>query len=114
MRPTSVDPVKVSLRTSGFSQNSFPMAEEDEDGMIDSTPAGMPARSASTPSASADRGVSVAGRTSIEQPAASAGAALRVIIALGKFQGVIAAATPMGWRITVRRLSGWWPGIVSP
>ena len=30
------------------------------------------------------------------QPAASAGATLRVIIAMGKFQGVIAAQTPTG------------------
>ena len=30
------------------------------------------------------------------QPAASAGAILRVIIAAGKFQGVIAAHTPIG------------------
>ncbi len=28
MRPTSVEPVKVSLRTAGFSQNSRPMSEE--------------------------------------------------------------------------------------
>ena len=48
------------------------------------------------------------------QPAASAGAALRVIIALGKFQGVIEAATPIGCFMTVIRLSRWWPGIVSP
>jgi hypothetical protein len=48
------------------------------------------------------------------QPAASAGPALRVIIAAGKFHGVIAATTPIGWRNTTRRLSGWWPGITSP
>jgi hypothetical protein len=64
--------------------------------------------------ARAESGVSVAGRTTMAQPAASAGAALRVIIALGKFHGVIAAVTPMGWRMTMMRLSGWWPGIVSP
>ncbi len=32
------------------------------------------------------------------QPAASAGPALRVIIADGKFHGVMAATTPTGWR----------------
>ncbi len=48
------------------------------------------------------------------QPAASAGPALRVIMAAGKFQGVIAATTPIGWRSTTRRLSRWWPGITSP
>ncbi len=59
-------------------------------------------------------GVSVAGRATKAQPAASAGAALRVIIALGKFHGVMDAATPMGCLITVMRLSRWWPGMVSP
>lgn len=46
--------------------------------------------------------------------AASAGPALRVIIAAGKFHGVMAAVTPMGCLITSRRLSAWWPGMVSP
>ncbi len=114
MRPTSVEPVKVSLRTAGFSQNSLPTAEDEEDGTTLNTPAGMPARSASTPITMADSGVSAAGRATKEQPAANAGAALRVIIALGKFQGVIDAATPMGCFSTVMRLSRWWPGMVSP
>ncbi|MCY1178459.1 hypothetical protein D9M73_188070 [compost metagenome] len=48
------------------------------------------------------------------QPAARAAAALRVIIAEGKFHGVMAAVTPMGCLITIRRLSAWWPGIMSP
>ena len=56
----------------------------------------MPARSANTASASAVSGVRSAGRTMMEQPAASAGATLRVIIAAGKFHGVIAAHTPIG------------------
>jgi hypothetical protein len=34
------------------------------------------------------------------QPAASAGAALRVIMASGKFHGVMAATTPTGSRVT--------------
>ncbi len=63
-------------------------------------PGGRPARSASTPSASADRGVSGAGFSTTVQPAASAGAILRVIMECGKFHGVIAAQTPIGWRST--------------
>ena len=63
---------------------------------------------------SAERGVSEAGRATNAHPAAKAGAALRVIIALGKFQGVIEAATPIGCFSTMIRLSGWWPGMVSP
>jgi hypothetical protein len=74
----------------------------------------MPARVASSPSASADSGVSEAGLMTIEQPAASAGPALRVIIALGKFHGVIAATTPTGWRITTMRAFGHGEGMVSP
>ena len=48
------------------------------------------------------------------QPAAKAGPALRVIIADGKFQGVIAAQTPIACLITINLLSAAWPGIVSP
>ncbi len=79
-----------------------------------STPAGSPARSASTASASAENGVCGAGLTTMEQPAASAAPALRAIIAAGKFHGVIAAQTPTGCLTTKIRLSGWWAGIVSP
>src|SRR6056297_3631353 len=105
MRPTSVEPVKVSLRTVGFSQNSLPISLERDEVTTLNTPLGMPARSARTPRTVADKGVSAAGRPTKAQPAASAGAALRVIIALGKFQGVIDAATPMGCLMTVMRLS---------
>src|SRR5258706_6803979 len=78
------------------------------------TPGGTPARCASSASASAERGVCSAGLTTTVHPAASAGATLRVIIALGKFQGVIAAQTPIGSLSTSNRLSGAWVGIVSP
>ena len=70
------------------------------------TPAGTPARSASSASASAVSGVCEAGLTTIVQPAASAGAALRVIIAAGKFHGVIAAQTPTGSLSTTMRRDG--------
>ena len=105
MRPTSVEPVKVNLRTIGFSQNSLPISDDRDDGIIDKTPFGKPARSANTPKTSADNGVSAAGRATKAQPAAKAGPALRVIIAFGKFHGVIDAATPMGCFITMMRLS---------
>ena len=65
-----------------------------------STPAGMPARCASSAAASADSGVCSAGLSTTGQPAASAGATLRVIIAIGKFHGVIAAQTPIGCLMT--------------
>ena len=60
------------------------------------TPAGTPASSASLARARAHNGVSSDGLTTIVQPAASAQPTLRVIIAIGKFHGVIAAQTPIG------------------
>ena len=51
------------------------------------------------------KGVSEAGRATNAHPAASAGPALRVIIAFGKFQGVIDAATPIGCLRTIILLS---------
>ena len=65
----------------------------------------MPALLASSASARAERGVCSAGLITIAQPAAIAGATLRVIMALGKFQGVIATHTPMGCLRTMKRLS---------
>ena len=55
--------------------------------------------------AKAENGVNSDGFTTIAQPAASAGAALRVTMAAGKFQGVIAAQTPIGSLMTTIRLS---------
>ncbi len=78
------------------------------------TPGGMPAFSASTASAKADNGVSSEGLSTIVQPAASAGPALRVIIASGKFHGVMAATTPTGSRVTMIFAFGFGLGITSP
>ncbi|GJD69065.1 hypothetical protein MMMDOFMJ_1991 [Methylobacterium gnaphalii] len=95
IEPTRVLPVKESFRTSGFSQSSLPVSDASPVTMLQ-TPGGRPARSASTPRASAENGVSLAGRSTPVQPAAQPGPALRVIMADGKFQGVIAAKTPIG------------------
>src|SRR6476620_4504046 len=94
-RPTGVDPVKLSLRTIGFAHISAPIALASPI-TTENTPFGTPARSASTARARAENGVSSAGFSTIGQPAARAGATLRVIIADGKFHGVIAAQTPIG------------------
>ena len=82
--------------------------------MMLSTPFGTPARSASSASARAEKGVVGAGLITIVHPAASAAPALRAIIALGKFQGVIAAATPIGSFNTTMRRSRALAGITSP
>ena len=93
--PTSVEPVKPTKRTAGWSHNTLPIAAASPVTKLN-TPGGNPARSANSPSASAVSGVSSAGLTTHAQPAARAGANLRVIIAAGKFHGVIAATTPIG------------------
>jgi hypothetical protein len=111
--PTSVEPVKPTNFTAGWDVSTPPIAGASPVMML-STPAGRPARSASTASARAVRGVSPAGLITAVQPAARAGATFRVIIAAGKFHGVIAATTPIGWRITMMRASARWLGIVSP
>ncbi len=111
--PISVEPVKVSLRTIGFEVSSppislaLPVTQEK-------TPFGTPARSASSHRANAENGVCVAGFSTMVQPEASAGPALRVIIAAGKFHGVIAPQTPIGCFSTTIRLSVPCAGMVSP
>ena len=77
-------------------------------------PAGTPALSASSQRANAEKGVSGAGLMTIGHPAAKAGAAFRVIIAAGKFHGVMATVTPIGCLITTILLSTACAGIVSP
>src|SRR6266516_3450987 len=75
------------------SRRIFPTAVEPPVSTL-KTPFGIPARSPSSAIASAEYGVAVAGFKTMVQPAASAGPDLRVIMALGKFHGVIAAHTP--------------------
>src|SRR5262245_28330115 len=86
--PISVDPVKEIFRTSGLAVSSPPISVADPVITL-ITPAGTPARSASEAMASAEKGVCDAGLTTTVQPAANAGPTLRVIIAIGKFQGVM-------------------------
>jgi hypothetical protein len=111
--PTSVDPVKVIMRTSGLAVSSAPIASASPVTTF-STPSGKPARSASSARASAESGVSGAGFTTTVQPAARAGAILRVIMATGKFHGVMAPTTPTGCFITRMRPLLRWLGMISP
>ena len=77
-------------------------------------PGGKPASSARRTSASEVSGVSSAGLATTVQPAASAGAILRAIIAAGKFHGVIAATTPTGSFTAIMRRPRTGAGITSP
>ena len=75
------------------------------------TPSGKPASTSSCTKARVVRGVSSAGFTTTVQPAASAGAILRVAIASGKFHGVMKKHGPTGrWLTTIRPVpSGFMP-----
>ena len=95
-RPTGVEPVKVSLRRCGWVMIGGMTSLEEELTTMFSTPAGSPASSRISASFSIDKGVCLAGFSTIVQPAATAGPILRVPIASGKFQGVIMRDGPTG------------------
>ena len=74
-----------------------------EDAITLTTPAGTPTSTSSWANSSVVSGVLAAGLMITGQPAASAGAILRVAMASGKFQGVIRYAGPTGrWETIIR------------
>jgi len=91
--------VNESFRVRGSFSSGSITAPEREAVITLSTPAGSPACSRICASASIDSGVWCAGLTTIVQPAAIAGAILRVPIAVGKFHGVTNTHGPTGCRI---------------
>ncbi|CSI50106.1 Uncharacterised protein [Vibrio cholerae] len=93
--PTPVEPVNESLRTVLLSVSTRPISIASPVTTCNK-PSGIPACCARSAKAKAVNGVSGAGFKTTAQPAAKAGAHLRVIMAAGKFQGVIAATTPTG------------------
>ena len=95
--PTSVDPVKVILSTPGCFTSAAPTLDPGPGRML-STPGGRPASSASSPMRTAVRGVSCAGLSTTQLPAASAGAAFQPTMIIGKFHGMMAPTTPSGSR----------------
>ena len=95
-RPTSVEPVKLSIRTERWSTTASSQSPDVDVGTMFTTPFGTPASCSSSPMRSAVSGASFGGLMTTPLPAASAGASLRVIIAAGKFHGVMMATTPIG------------------
>ena len=93
--PTSVEPVKHTLRTSGWLTKRWPTMEPLPGSTV-KTPAGSPASSASSPSRIAVSGVSSAGLSTTVLPAASAGAKPQPAIGIGKFHGTMIPTTPSG------------------
>ena len=97
--PTTVDPVKTTLRTAGCVTNRCPTTVPLP-GTTSNTPGGKPASSASSPNRIAVNGVSSAGFSTTVLPAASAGAKPQPAMGIGKFHGTITPTTPSGsWMV---------------
>jgi hypothetical protein len=87
--PTNVDPVNDRVATRESAKTALETSPAFDVVITLTTPAGAPARWITSATQSAVSGVSPAGFSTAVQPAARAGASLRVAIAAGKFQGVI-------------------------
>ena len=98
--PTGVEPVKVNFFMRGLSVKNGP-TKRPSPFTHWITSSGNPASCANSMRRIVVNGVSSAGLTIKVHPAANAGAAFRVIIAAGKFQGVIAATSPIGCFVTI-------------
>ena len=97
--PTSVEPVKTTLCTSGCVTKRLPTTEPWP-GTTVKTPGGRPASSASSPMRIAVSGVISAGLSTTVLPAARAGARPQPAMGIGKFQGTITPTTPRGsWNV---------------
>ena len=81
--PTSVDPVKVSLRTAGLARNSSPTTLARDAVTRLTTPAGTPTSCRIRNTSTAHSGVCCAGLSTTVQPAASAGPIFLVSIETG-------------------------------
>ena len=109
--PTSVEPVKPIFATSGCSIRRCPTTEPLPTTTL-TTPSGIPASSASSPSRMLESGVSSAGLSTTVFPQASAGPSFHEAMLSGKFQGVIRPTTPSGSRKVMSTPPP--TGIVSP
>ena len=104
-RPTSVEPVNVTLSTSMWRPSAAP-ASPPGPGTTFSTPSGSPASAASSARRITDSDVSRDGLTIIEFPVARAGAIFQAAMRIGKFQGTTAPTTPTGSRTISPSASG--------
>ena len=112
--PTGVLPVNATRSTSGCLTRSSPTVRS---GPVTTliTPAGTRLDATILPSSSAESGVSGDGFSTIVLPVTSAMATFQHAIKSGKFQGTMAAQTPIGSRRTTLRpgKKGFLPGTVS-
>src|SRR5690606_17223161 len=94
--PTSVEPVKETLRSRGSDIRVFENSPGERVVTTLRSPGGRPASIISCAAYRLVSGVSAAGLRIVGQPAASAGAIFLSPIANGKFQGVISRQGPTG------------------
>ena len=94
-RPTSVEPVKATLSTSGWATSARPVSPAPVTMLT--TPGGRSACWQISANSSAVSGVVSAGLSTTVLPQASAGAIFQASISSGKFHGMIWPATPSGW-----------------
>ena len=92
--PTSVEPVKATLSTSGCETSAAPV--DPSPVTMLTTPAGSSAWRRTSQNSSAVSGVVSAGLSTTVFPAASAGATFHASISSGKFHGITWPATPTG------------------
>ena len=101
--PTGEEPVNESLRRRGSARTASVTACERQVRTL-TTPSGRPTSARTFANSSVVRGVALAGRTTTVQPAARAGAILRVAMASGKFHGVMSRQGPTGRLVTSWRM----------
>ncbi len=91
-----MDPVNETLRSRASASNRELTDAGDVVVTTLTTPGGIPASRASSPNTIVLKGASSAGLRTTVQPAAAAGATLRVAMASGTFHGVISRQQPTG------------------
>ena len=113
VRPTAVDPVNETARTSGCSSMGAPASPPKPLTMF-TTPFGTPASASTRTRLNVESGVSCAGLITHVLPHTSAGRSFQEGIAMGKFHGVIIPHTPSGCRTAMANLLGSSDGVVGP
>ncbi len=94
-RPARVEPVKLTMSTSGCAESWLPTPSPSPFTRL-KTPGGSPASSTISAKSRLDSGAISEGFSTIVQPARSAGTTFRTTWFIGQFHGVISAQTPMG------------------
>src|SRR6185436_12442522 len=113
MRPTWVEPVNDTTRTSPLVVNGVPTSSPSPVTML-TTPFGIPASSSTLTKLSADSGVCEAGLKTTVLPQTSAGTIFHDGIAIGKFHGVMIDETPSGCLTDIANLLRSSDGTVWP